>query len=193
MSYNNEDRILIEELLNGNLKAFDILFNKYAKRLYGFSIRYLKSATEAEELVQDVFFKVWENRNILKKELSFKSYLFTIAYNDILKFFRSNSYHQTYVKEVVDLSELSYNSIESVEYASILDEVDKLIEQLPERRKSIFVKSRKEGKSSKEIAEELNLSAGTVDNNISEALKFLRENLKYESLGGLLFLTLFIQ
>ncbi len=193
MAYNIEDRILIEELLNGNLKAFDLLFNKYAKRLYGFSIRYLKSASEAEELVQNVFFKVWENRNMLKKELSFKSYLFTIAYNDILKFFRSTSYHQAYLNEVVGLSELSNNTVESVEYASVLEEVDKLIEQLPDKRKSIFIKSRKEGKSSKEIAEELNMSAGSVDNNISEALKFLRDNLKYESLSGLLFFTLFIQ
>ena len=193
MSKDIQDSILIDQLLKGDIQAFDQLFVKYANRLYGFSLRYLKSDTDAEELVQDVFVKVWENRNTLKMDSSFKSYLFTIAYHEISNFFRSKSYHQAYVRETVALADLSDNSEEGMEYASVLEEVDKLIDLLPERRRSIFIKSRKEGKSSKEIAAELNLTPGTVDNNISEALKFLRQKLEYEKLTFLLFIALFLQ
>ena len=143
-------------------------------------------------MVQDVFVKVWENRKTLKKDASFKSYLYTIAYNDILKYFRSNSYHKAYVKEVAAISPEAVNLEERIDYASVLEEVDSLIDKLPERRRTIFIKSRKEGLSSKEIAGLLKLSPGTIDNNISEALKFIRQNLHAESLTVLLFFFLFL-
>ncbi|TKG95765.1 RNA polymerase sigma-70 factor [Puteibacter caeruleilacunae] len=193
MQNNTQDSILIDKLLNGDLHAFDKLFEKYAKKLYSFSLKYLKNETEAEELVQEVFVKVWEKRNTLKKETSFKSYLFTIAYNDILKFFRSRSYHQAYVREAIAISDISDKSADGLYYNSVLEQVDKLIDQLPERKKSIFIKSRKEGKSSKQIAEELGISPGTVDNNISEALKFLKQNMNQDLLSFILFFWLFLQ
>jgi RNA polymerase sigma-70 factor (family 1) len=188
-----KDRELVSSLRQGDAEAFNKLFQKYSNRIYGFSLRYLKSEPDAEELVQNVFIKIWENRKTLKKDASFKSYLFTIAYNDILKFFRSKSYHQAYVREAIAVANIEDNSAERIDYASVLGEVDKLIEQLPERRRIIFIKSRQEGKSSKEIAAELDISPGTVDNNISEALKFLRKNLKSELLALMLFFALYIQ
>jgi RNA polymerase sigma-70 factor (family 1) len=188
-----KDRELVSSLRQGDAEAFNKLFQKYSNRIYGFSLRYLKSESDAEELVQNVFIKIWENRKTLKKDASFKSYLFTIAYNDILKFFRSKSYHQAYVREAIAVANIEDNSAERIDYASVLGEVDKLIEQLPERRRIIFIKSRQEGKSSKEIAAELDISPGTVDNNISEALKFLRQNLKSELLTLMLFFALYIQ
>jgi RNA polymerase sigma-70 factor (ECF subfamily) len=192
MQDTTQDNILIEKLLNGDLRSFDELYGKYAKKLYGFSIKYLKNESEAEELVQKVFVKVWEKRNTLKRDTSFKSYLFTIAYNDILKFFRSKSYHQAYIREAMEVNDTSDKSADGIYYNSVLELVDKLIDKLPERRRLIFIKSRKEGKSAKEIAEELEISAGTVDNNISEALKFLKSNLNQDLLA-LLFFCLFLQ
>jgi RNA polymerase sigma-70 factor (ECF subfamily) len=192
MQDTTQDNILIEKLLNGDLRSFDELYGKYAKKLYGFSIKYLKNESEAEELVQKVFVKVWEKRNTLKRDTSFKSYLFTIAYHDILKFFRSKSYHQAYIREAMEVNDTSDKSADGIYYNSVLELVDKLIDKLPERRRLIFIKSRKEGKSAKEIAEELEISAGTVDNNISEALKFLKSNLNQDLLA-LLFFCLFLQ
>lgn len=189
----DSDNLLVESLLEGNLEAFDKLFAKYSRKLYGFSLRYLKSEADAEELVQSVFVKVWEKRNSLRKDTSFNSYLFTIAYNDILKWFRSKSYHAAYVKEAMINGSVVDNSVDGIDYRFLLDEIDKVIEKLPPRRRIIFIKSRKQGLSSKQIAEQLNISPGTVDNNISEALKFLREHLKNEGVALGLFFCLFIQ
>jgi len=186
-----EDSILISRLLKNDIKAFDELFDKYSQKLYGFGLRYLKSESESEELVQVVFIKIWEKRNTLKKDASFRSYLFTIAYNQILKHFRTKAHHNSYLKEAMAISNIQDHSMDSVDYASILDEVDKLIDLLPEKRKQIFIQSRKDGLSSKQIAKNLKITVGTVDNNISEALKFLRSKLKNETLAITLFISLF--
>ena len=79
---------LVKQLRKGDLAAFDSLFNTYNKKLFYFAKGYLKSTEDAEGLVQEVFIKIWENRSTLKEHLSFNSYLYTITYNSILKFFR---------------------------------------------------------------------------------------------------------
>ena len=83
---------LVEKLRKGDIHAFDQVYGKYAPKLYAFSYKYLKSKEESEELVQSVFLKVWENQQNLKKDTSFKSFLFTIAYNEICNIFRQRSY-----------------------------------------------------------------------------------------------------
>lgn len=188
----NIDNELVDQLINDDTIAFDKIFEKYSSKLYGFALRYLKSESDAEELVHNVFVKIWEKRKTIKRESSLKSFLFTITYHDILKHFRKKSFHHEFLKDSIYSENLTDNSSERIEYNSILEYVDKLIEQLPEKRKLIFIKSRKEGKTSKEIAKELNLSPGTIDNNISEALKFIKQGIKKESLAFVLFITLFL-
>ncbi|MCL4482662.1 MAG: sigma-70 family RNA polymerase sigma factor, partial [Bacteroidetes bacterium] len=91
---------------------------------------------------------------------------------------------RSYLKKFIDgqLTENLYTSNdteEQIDYYSILEQVNQIIAQLPERQRTIFVKSRQEGKSSKEIAVELGISSGTVDNYISESLKFIREKMHF--------------
>jgi RNA polymerase sigma-70 factor (family 1) len=186
------DNELVVSLQKGDVEAFDLIYAKYSGKLYAFGLKYLRSKEEAEELVQSVFLKLWENHKNLRKELSFKSYLFTIAYNDICKLFRKRNYKQRFISETIyENSQLSSESEEELDYKSLLERVQKIIEKLPERQKSIFVKSRQEGKSSKEIAEEVGLTSGTVDNYISESLKFIRIRLRNEDFALLLFVSLF--
>lgn len=188
---NNEN--LVEQLKKGDAEAFDTLFGEYGQKLFGFALKYLKSEAEAEELVQEVFVRVWENRKSLKSEYSFKSYLYTIALNQIRKFFNKQANALRYLTEVKNNdSFLDNNTVDSIDYASVLEHIDELIEKLPERKKLIFIKSRKEGKSSKEIAAELQITVGAVDNQISDAMKIIRETLKNENLSILLFLALFL-
>lgn len=184
---------LVEQLKRGDVEAFDALFDEYSQKLFGFALKYLKSEVEAEELVQEVFVRVWENRKSLKSDYSFKSYLYTIALNQIRKFFNKRANALRYLTEVkTDDSFLDTNTVDSIDYASVLERIDELIEKLPERKKLIFIKSRKEGKSSKEIAAELQITVGAVDNQISDAMKIIRETLKNENLSILLFLALFL-
>ncbi len=186
------DDELVAKLHKGDMEAFDRVYEKYAGRLYGFTLKYLKSTTETEELVQSVFMKVWENHKSLKHESSFKSYLFTIAYHEICNIFRRRSYLRKFIdNQLIENMFATSDTEEQIDYHSILEQIDKIIVQLPERQRTIFLKSRQEGKSSKEIADELNLSSGTVDNYISEALKFIRSNLQNESFSVLLLFALF--
>lgn len=183
---------LVERLQKGEVEAFDLIYNKYSGKLFAFGLKYLRSPTETEELVQSVFLKVWENCKNLKKESSFKSYLFTIAYNDICKFFRKRKYlHKFIIETLYENSQSSSETEDGIDYKSVLERVQQIVEKLPGKQKTIFLKSRQEGKSTKEIAEEVGLSPGTIDNYISESLKFIRSQLHNENLPVLLLFTLF--
>ncbi len=191
MSEKMDDQQLGLSLQKGNVAAFDSLFEVYSPKLYGFAFKYFRNEADAEELVQEVFVKVWENRQSLKTEHSFKSYLFTIALNQIRKYFNKKSVSLRYLESLQQEPEFSdYSATE--DYESALQKLNSIIEQMPSRRKEIFIKSKLEGKSAKEVAAELNISPGTVDNQVSEALRFLRSQFKTESLELLLFAVLFV-
>ena len=185
-----KDIDLVVRLRKDDLTAFDSIYRKYSGKLYLFGLKLLKSEVEAEELVQGVFLKLWENHKNLNPDLSFKSYLFTIAYNDICKLFRRRTYIRKFIDETVyqnlntapDLSE-------RIDYKSLLERVEIIINKLPERQKSVFLKSREEGKATKEIAFELGLSPGTIDNYISGSLKFIRLHLLNDDFALLILLT----
>jgi RNA polymerase sigma-70 factor (ECF subfamily) len=187
------DHYLMEKLQKGDLEAFDLIFKKYGDKLFGFALKYLKSKENAEGLVQDVFLKIWENRKNLKKESSLKSYLFTIAYHEMCQIFRKKQIHEKYLDNTRFTSDLTVNLEKQLEYKTTLEQVDKLIEQLPKKQRLIFIKSKIEGKSIKEIAKEMNLAPGTVDNQISTALKYLRKHISSQNFALLLFFTVFFQ
>jgi len=185
-----DDIELVSRLRNGDVNAFDIIYRKYSGKLYAFGLKLLKSEVEAEELVQCVFLKLWENHKTLNPDLSFKSYLFTITYNDICKLFRRRNYIRKFIDETVyENLKTAPDLSERIDYKSLLERVELIISKLPERQKSIFMKSRDEGKSSKEIASELGLSPGTIDNYISESLKFIRLHLLNEDFALLILLS----
>ncbi|MBN1413477.1 MAG: RNA polymerase sigma-70 factor [Bacteroidales bacterium] len=182
---------LVKSLKKGDVLAFNNLFSYYGQRLYHFSYGYLRSVPECEELVQEVFTKVWEKRSELKEELSFRSYIFTIAFNIIRKQFRSRAQTDTYIQSQL-LEDFSMETTENIDFNSLKNQLTQLVSRLPSRRKEIFTKSRIEGFSVKEIAEEMNISKKTVENQLTEALRFIRSNLTRERIAGLLFFYLFV-
>jgi len=169
-----EDLLIVKGLINSDLNAFNALFKKYSSRLYYFALKYLHSESDAEEIVQEVFIKIWEKREGIIAEYSFRSYLFTIAYNDIrkaiIKKIKEKNYLDNYLQnreEAVD------QNADETDYINVSKKINELIEKLPPKRKEVFRKSRNEGLSYKAIATELNISEKTVENHIHEALKFL--------------------
>jgi RNA polymerase sigma-70 factor (family 1) len=185
------ESFLVHDLAKGNILAFNTLYKEYSSRLYRFAFGYLKSVEESEELVQEVFTIIWDKRSDLKGEHSFKSFLFTIAFNIIRKHFRIKAYLSEYFKTGTG-DDLDMQTSNKISYDSLYNYIVQLVDQLPERRKEIFIKSRFEGKSIKEIAEELKISHKTVENQLTSALKFLRTNLNRESIPVILFFILFI-
>lgn len=185
------DQELVKLLQRGNAEAFDSLFEVYSSKLFGFAFKYFKNDSDAEELVQDVFVKVWENRQALKSEHSFKSYLFTIALNQIRKYFNKKAASLRYLESLHDESFTSEQPY-SDNFEAALQRLNLIIDQMPARRREIFIKSKLEGKSSKEVATDLNISPGTVDNQVSEALKFIRNQMNSGNVDLVLFMVLFI-
>ena len=185
------ESLLVRNLSKSNLLAFNTLYKEYSSRLYRFAFRYLKSKAEAEELVQDVFTIIWVKRADLKKELSFKAFLFTISFNIIKKHFRTKAYLSEYFKSM-GKDDLDMQTSQKINYDSLYKYITELVDQLPQRRKEIFIKSRFEGLSIKEIAEELKISHKTVENQLTDALKFIRTNLNRENLIAVLFFILFV-
>jgi RNA polymerase sigma-70 factor (ECF subfamily) len=185
------ESLLVLNLSKGNLLAFNTLYAEYSNRLYRFAFGYLKSEAEAEELVQEVFTIIWEKRADLKAELSFKSFLFTIAFNIIKKHFRTKAYLSEYFKTGIG-ADLDMQTSQKVTHDSLYQYITELVNQLPWRRKEIFIKSRFGGLSIKEIAEELKISHKTVENQLTDALKFIRTNLNRENIPIILFFILVI-
>ena len=189
----NSDSLLLKELNKGNQLAFDQLFYKYGNRLFGFALSYLRNDADAEEVVQDVFTKIWVKHKEINTEQSFKSYLFTIAYNIIRRKFLNNAKEKYFKHELIESSLIEdHNTVDKVDYQSCIDLLDQLIDQLPTKRREIFILRKKEHLPVKEIAEKLNISPKTVENQLTEALKFLKSEFAKENLGTLIFFYVFL-
>lgn len=184
-----DDIVLVSRLRKGDIYAFDSIYRKYSGKLYNFGLRLLRSESESEELVQIVFMKIWETRKSLNPDLSFRSYIYTIAYNDICKLFRQRKIMKKFIEEQLKNDSGIFSDLsERLDYKSLLEYVRKVISKLPDKQRTIFIKSREEGKSTKEIAVEMNLSPGTVDNYISDSLRFIRKNISEKDLLTLIFI-----
>jgi len=182
---------LVRSLSEGEILAFNTLYHEYSGPLYRFAMGYLKSVEDAEELVQEVFSIIWEKRKELKENLSFHSFLFTIAFNLIRKHFRTRVLISEYFRSVKK-DESDTETSQNVAYSSLLAYIAELVNRLPDRRKEIFIKSRFEGLSIHEIAEALKINHKTVENQLTAALKFIRTNFKTESVASVFFFFLFI-
>lgn len=188
------EKTYLSALKKGDVKAFDKLFANYGKRLYHFAYGYLKSREEAEEVVQEVFLRIWKTRKDLKPELSFKAYLFKIAYNYILELFKHVNRQQAYKHQILSETVDFTNDLnERLNYQLLLEKVDKIIDKLPERQKEIIIKRKKEGLPVKQIAAQLNIKPKTVENHLTEALKKLRTGLGKEDVSAMLFFCLFLE
>ncbi len=187
------EQAYLAALKNDDIKAFDNLFEEYGKRLYHFAYGYLKSKDDAEEIVQEVFLKVWRNRKQLKPDLSFKAYIFKIAYHQILEILKQINRSQTYRHEIIDESIFFNDDTNTrLNYQMLLEKVESLIQKLPSRQKEILLKRKKEGIPVKEIATQLGVSPKTVENHLTQALKSIKKDLGEEELSALLFFLLFV-
>lgn len=168
------------DLKKGSYRAFDALYTMYAKRLYAFSFKLTKSGTDAREIVQDTFVKLWLSRENLLPDESFQSYLFTIARNTMLNKMR------TLINAPVFVDYLDYMNEQglSEETTTRTLDLDEFRIKLETAKKSlsatqlkVFELSKEWALSHSEIAQQLNLSEQTIKNQLSTALKILREKL----------------
>jgi len=189
---NNDEKKLVAQLRNNEVKSFDILFEKYSAKLYRFSFSLLKNHEDSKEIVQETFFRVWDKRREIDSSKSFKSFLFTISYHLIIDHLRlklKDQEYRSFLKEYFKTEEVKVDSV--IDYETLNRQIAAVIAELPDKRKQIFKLSREQGLTHKEIAGQLNISVKTVENQINLALKLIKSRLGNDIFPVLLFLSLF--
>lgn len=169
------DTELIKLLIHSDEEAFSELYVRYKDKLSSFCLHLLKSKEETNDIVQEIFIRLWESRAFIDPELSFSSFLYTMARNRILNYFRDADIDEK-AKEILAARKVAQE--EAIDAHLIYTEYQKIlqdaIDRLPPQRRKIFNMSRIESMSHKEIATELGISVNTVQEHISEALKFIK-------------------
>ncbi|WP_372934067.1 RNA polymerase sigma factor [Mariniphaga sediminis] len=189
------DESVIARVREGDVAAFDVLYRTYCQRLFGFVLQIIKTETDAEEIVQEVFLKLWETRLQIDKHAVFESYLFTIAHNTTISLIRKRLSEKKYVDYISSLQEVTSASEPDgeTEFKELSQQLQNLLEKLPTRQKEVFLLHREEGLTYQQIAEKLDISKNTVENHIAKALQFLRKNLGGGHFPSLLFICLFLE
>ena len=185
---------LLKLLKKGDLVAFDTIYNNYSRRLYGFVFRYVKKEADTEEIVQEVFLKIWQGREKLNLYSSFESFLFTIAHNATVNLLKKRATEQKYVDHVKSLQQIdgTYELTDEIHYKELKQKFQDLLNELTPRQKEIFQLSREEGLSHKEISEKLGISTNTVKNHLVTTLTLLKSNLDNGLIVSGLFISLFV-
>lgn len=185
-----EKRLLIK-LKEGSFQAFEKLYTMYSGKLYNFIMR-LSSGNQymAEEVVQSTFIRIWEVREKVDSDASFISFLCTIAKNLLMNMYQRQTveyvYNEYLLKSGVDRDSQTEDAID---LRFLNDYIDSLAEELPAQRKKIFILSKRQNYTNKEIAEMIGISESTVATQLSLAVKFMREQLMkhYDKVIALLF------
>ena len=194
MPAENNDYKLIHDLIKGDAHSFDEIFRKYNTKIYAFSLRNLKNKEDAEGVVQEVFVNLWKDRTRLKELENLEAWIFTICFNTIRKHFRKLMREREHLQKFAESHAWEDNStITEIEYKDLLEKAEKIIEQLPDRQKNIFLLSKREGLSNAEISKRLNITKKTVENHLTKAKSFIKTALVDEGLLSLLFFWLFIK
>lgn len=186
----HSEKALIRGLNRSDHGSFRQIFDLYAPELYLFSLKCIKSKDLAEEIVQDTFVKLWDKRETVGSDGSFRSLLITIALNSIRKYFNSLARENDLKDELLlALTKKSKEFSEDDNYNELVNKLNELMDQLPPRRKEVFYRKKILGKKAKEIAEDLDITVKTVEYHVAEAMKFLKKEFKNSRIGNVVLLS----
>lgn len=170
------DPELLVKVKQGDQRAFKACFNQYYAELTGFALKWMKDQDNAEEVVQDVFVRFWEQRETIEIQYSLKAYLYRSVQHACLNQFKHEKVkdkHRQYTLQVTSEAENS----DYMEVLELNEKIQNTIDELPDRCRQVFLLSRNNGLKYSEIAEKLDISIKTVENQMGKALKTLRQNL----------------
>jgi len=173
-----EDNELYLKIGEGDERAFQILFRKYYASMCNYAHQILEDKELAEEIVQDMFVKIWEKRQTLIIETSVKNYLFRSVRNHCLNQIQHEKIKKQYAGRVLELARQEIDPEQYFIEVDLIRRIEESIASLPPKRREIFRLSREQGMKYREIAEALNISEKTVEAQMGLALKHLRVELK---------------
>src|SRR5690554_4373530 len=169
---------LLFSLKKGDRTAFRAIFGLYQGRVYHFVHSLTKSDYITEEIVQEVFIRIWTKRETLKVGYSFEAFLFTIArnltYNHLRSIANQQSLKEEFWKNISYLSKQTEDTILLAEYETLVEDI---LQNIPTQKRSIFILSRQQGKSNQEIADLLGISQKTVKNHLWATLQIIKRQL----------------
>lgn len=175
-----DEKLLINDLREGSYKAFNLLYGKYHPRLYSFVFKTVKSNTLSADIVQETFIRIWESRQTINPEQSFKSFIFQIAHNQIINEYRRQINRPEmvdYIEFVNDSKLADISTLQQIDLDDFLLRLAKAKQHLSPRQKEIFELVREQGHSIKEVAERLGIVEQVVYNQLSLAVKTLKQHL----------------
>lgn len=173
-----DDNDLISKLQEDNPEAFEELFALYHARVYAFALRIMPSSRDAEEIVQNVFMAVWCQRKTIRISTSFISYLCGITRHMVYDLIQQKIRHDAFVEYFLQQNqEQVFKTENDILFHELSEEVQRLILDLPQRRREIFTLNRMDGLSYSEISKKLGISENTVDTQIRHALHYLRDKI----------------
>ncbi|GAB3424900.1 RNA polymerase sigma-70 factor [Niabella aquatica] len=153
------------------------VFDLHYEALYGYACSILMAETYVDDIVQNVFIRLWQNRHSVKPD-TVKAYLYTSVRNECLNHLKHKGVQAVHTKNtLVTSSEIDNNNSNPAEQKELHEKIQYLLNQLPEKCATVFYMCRQLGMSYKEVAEALGISVKTVENQVSKALKFLRSGL----------------
>jgi RNA polymerase sigma-70 factor (family 1) len=188
-----QERELLNRIAQSDEAAFTEIFNYFSPRIWMFIVKKAKSESIAEEIVQEVFLKLWVKKEIATGIKDLASFLYTMATNKLYDHFKKVAGDSRKLEHLWLQVQQAANSNpveEALDFRESMHLINQAIEQLPPQRKKIYVLNRMEGLSYEEIAQKLNISKNTVSNQLVEATKFIREYVKGTGGAAILFLIL---
>ncbi|OLT60494.1 RNA polymerase sigma-70 factor [Moorena bouillonii] len=173
----HDEQELTIALKEGDTHSFRIIHRLYRKKMLYYSYSILKSREDAEEIVQDAFLKLWENKQKLDEGKTFSGYLFIIVQNLTIKKLKKNA-KDHFLKDIPENLISKYQADNDMNYKDLLAIFKEALEKLPEKKRTVFQLKREEGLTNKEVADQINVSVKTVEKHMTQALKFIEEYLR---------------
>ena len=171
-----DEKELILQVSAGSEHSFAELFNRYKNKLYSFIVSLSGSNQLAEDVVQDVFLKVWQKREDLGNIDNFSCYLFRMAHNHALNIIKRMAKETLIISKITRQSEAAAaEPFFELEYKDTRSHYIKSVEKLPPQQRLVFTMSREKGLKQQEIARMLNITVPTVKSHMTQALRFLRK------------------
>ena len=175
-----DDSLCLRELSEGSYEAFDTLYMRYSPIVEQFVLSLLKRKEEADDITQNIFLKIWENRSSMSGVHSFRAYLFKMVRNAVYDTF-SRRKPTSGLQDSMELGDIlrSEDMEEKISAKDLNMLMDMAVENMPEQRRRVFRMSRRDGLSHKEISMQLGISTKTVEYHMSKALAELRKIISF--------------
>ena len=172
----DNDQLIIQHLAKDDVRAFDFLYQKYFSKLYGVVYKRLQNRELTEEVVQELFVSLWERRAVLAISTTIESYLFSSVKYLVIAQYKKNNLFEKYFNSLNPEADNHNFTEQSVAFDELNEAYQNALILLPERCREVFLLKRS-GLSQREISEKMDISEKTVENQMTKALKVLREAL----------------